>query len=448
MRWRGVALGVAVVVGAAAAAAAPPEGTGAKLRSPDAAERTAGLCELVAATDEDLAAQRRALRPTLQKLLAKDPAPTVRGLAARVLARLEGADALPHLLAAVGAERDPEAEALLVEAFALVPADAARRELLPVARAVDDPRRAALAAEALGALPGGVALDDLVSLLDSGPPWAVAAGACLGLGRIEDLRSIEALLRRLRHPDAAVRSAARESLVLLLGIDCGTEGRRWDDWWAGARDGFKFPDRAPQGPVGRRDVTSDERISDGAATFARFFGIELRGRRIAFVVDYSQSMWGPRRAKAEAELVDAVKGLASTAQFSIVLFNERVWWFRDGPLPARPQEKFDLARYLPEQETKSYTNLHDALEAALGLLGDGAAARAPAPGLDEVVVLSDGVPNRGRIKEPDKILDAIRKLNAGRVRIHAVCLGDEPTDLLPRLAAENGGRYVSHPFPK
>jgi hypothetical protein len=365
-----------------------------------------------------------------------------------VLARTEGDDAIAPLLAAVAAERDAEAERKLPEAFEELPGDAARKAVAQVAFDVADPRRAALAAEALGHLPQDAGLDDLLALLDSAPHWAVATGACLGLGRIADLRAIPALLLRLRHPDPSVRSAARESLVRLTGQDQGTDPVKWETWWKAAKPEFRFPDRGTSGPAMRRDGTADRPTGDGDATFARFFGVELKRRRIAFDIDFSQSMWGARRARAEEELVAAVKGLPSTSTFAVVLFNEKVWWFRDGPLPARPQEKLDLGVYLAEQVTKSYTNIYDALEDTLGLAGIGPAARVPEPGLDELVLLSDGCPNRGKLKEPAKILEAIRALNGGRVVIHAVALGDAPGELLPALARENGGKFVSCPFAK
>jgi hypothetical protein len=250
-----------------------------------------------------------------------------------------------------------------------------------------------------------------------------------------------------------VRSAARESLVRLTSQDQGTDPTKWEAWWDAEKKAFRFPDKAPELPTMRRDGTADHPMGDGDATFARFFGVELRRRRVAFVVDYSQSMWGARRAKAEEELVAAVKGLPTTHTFAVELFNERIWWFKDGPQPARPQEKLDLVAYLAEQVTRSYTNIYDALEEALGLAGIGASVssttgRAPAPGLDELVILSDGYPNRGKITEPKKILEAVRALNAGRVVIDAVALGDGPGELLPALAKENGGKYVVCPFAK
>ena len=38
------------------------------------------------------------------------------------------------------------------------------------------------------------------------------------------------------------------------------------------------------------------------------------------------------------------------------------------PKPALPQQKFDLTTYLPEQKTRSYTNVYDSLTHAFGLL--------------------------------------------------------------------------------
>jgi hypothetical protein len=159
-------------------------------------------------------------------------------------------------------------------------------------------------------------------------------------------------------------------------------------------------------------------------------------------------MWGERRARAERELVDAVKALPSAARVSVILFNERVWSFRAAPVPARPQEKLDLAAFLPELETKSYTNLHDAVETALGLLGAGRFAVRPPPGLDDVIVLSDGVPNRGLFHDEEKLVESLTAMNAGRARIHCVALASDGAALLKRLAAANGGGFASAPVAK
>lgn len=440
---------------AALGAAALLASSGADARArPDAdAERVAEIRSLATADPATLRGDARTARATLRGALAKDRLAEVRVLAARGLLRLDGAGAATWVLDAMAAERDPAAEIGLAQAWEEADGAAARHALFAAADDRRDERRAALCAEALGFVRGGAGADDLLALVGGPCPWPVAAGACLGLAGIREARAAEALLARLRHTDPAVRAAARESLVRLCAVDHGTDPAAWERWWEGARAGFVFPTEgppaeAPSGPADADRGRTSDRPRDGRPTFARFFGIELRGPRVAFVIDFSQSMWGPRRERAERELVAAVKGLPSSASFSVILFNERVWWFRPGPLPARPQEKLDLVRFLPEQETKSYTNLHDAVEEALGLLGVGAARRDPPPGIDEIVVLSDGVPNRGRVRGEDRVVESLTAMNAGRARIHCVSLGEPTTQLLRRLAEANGGRYVVEPIAK
>ncbi len=432
-------------------AAAQSRDAASELRNPDAERRLVALQELATSPPSEGKPDRALLR-RVERMLLKDPDGRVRAAAAPALARAGGAAAAAPLLAALGRELEPAVAESVMRAFAFIPADSARRPLSELAFDPADPRVGCLAAEALGQLAGEAGSADLRALLRSAPHWAVLAGACLGLARTRQPEAVDDLVIRLRHPDAAVRSAARDALILLCGVDHGIDPRAWEEWWEAKREGFAFPELpgSPAGsPLGRADgTTSDDWTAGDRPTFSRFFGIPLRGRRVCLVVDYSQSMWGPRRDKAEEELLDAVKGLSSAASFAVILFNEKVWWFGDGPLPARPQHKFDLAGYLPEQETKSYTNIYDSLERALGLRGVGTQARDPAPGVDEIVVLSDGVPNRGKLKDTERILEAVEALNGGRVRIHTVSLGDEELDLLPALAERNGGKHVRHPFPK
>ena len=91
-------------------------------------------------------------------------------------------------------------------------------------------------------------------------------------------------------------------------------------------------------------------------------------------------------------------------------------------------------RHLKTIEIKSYTNLWGALDAALSLEPD------------EVFLISDGEPNRGRYQLPKEILRELKKRNTRRVPIHCISVvrtvdGDEHVKLLRRVAEEHGGRY-------
>ncbi len=417
---------------------------------------TEGLTALESVPTDEMRAAGRALLPVLVKILGKAKNGRDRGGAARALVRLHVDAANDAVVAALARERDPQTALRLASACRGAEGDHAhlRGRLARIAYD-DDERAAALAVEALGGLPRAVGVDDVLALLTTGPHWAVASGAVRGLAYNRRLDVIPVLLRHLRHPDVSVRAESREALVGLVGQDRGVDPAKWEAWWADNGEVFKFPDRegdappsvSPQGG-GDADPTADDWEPVVRPTFARFFGIALRGRDHAFVIDFSQSMWGPRRDTAQAELIAAVKGLPGRSRFSVILFNEKVWSFSDVPLPASPQAKLDLVRYLPDQETKSYTNIYDSLERAFGLTGVGSQAIDEPVRLDEIVLLSDGIPNRGKIKDSERILEAVTALNTRRLRLHTVSLGDEVLDLLPALAEQNGGRHVHRPFAK
>lgn len=445
----------AVVLGLSGVAVQAADDPYRDLRAQDPDRRRAALIELADRPRAELAEHARRIGPRLRRLLAKDDDPVVRGRAAVVLALSEGAQAADVIGEALAEETDGDAARTLLVAVAELPAEAALAQVSPLAMQVDDLRGAALGAEALGYVGDAAGRAQALALLRAAPRWPVVAGVCLGLSTHPDSRVVDALVQHTRHADPAARAAAVDALARLCGVDHGTDPTRWRRWWDEVRDGYEFPTPRAAADLLREarrpalvEGTTDQVVADGRPTHARFFGIELRGRRIAFVIDYSQSMWGAPREKAEAELVAAVKGLPSDREFSVILFNEHVWWFGDGPKPALPQQKFDLTTYLPEQKTRSYTNVYDSLTHAFGLLGDGPDAREDRPGVDEIVFLSDGEPNRGRIKDPDRILEAITELNRGRVVLHTVSLGASELDLLPELAARNGGRHVAHPFPE
>jgi hypothetical protein len=61
----------------------------------------------------------------------------------------------------------------------------------------------------------------------------------------------------------------------------------------------------------------------GAGTV--FFGTELRAKRIAYVIDYSQSMKGKREQLMRAELEKSVRGLNPMMQFQLIFFCGPAW---------------------------------------------------------------------------------------------------------------------------
>jgi HEAT repeat protein len=419
------------------AAAALAEG----VRSEDPIRRREAL-ERVCLDARSLAADdAERLRGVLGRRLGAERVPDLRALVVRAFGRLGGESALEPLLAALGSEEEPAPQAALVDAFADLPAAAAARALSKAAFGDGDPRARALAAEALGRVPGESALRALLALSETTHPWPVQAAVLLGLSLRQDPAAVDAVLAGLRATDPAVRAAAREGAERLLGEDLGPDAAPWEERWKRDRAGWVPPATRPAearvaGP------TAGER-PEGRTT-ARFYDIPVSGGRVAFVLDCSQSMWGEKAETSRAELEAAVKGLRSSQRFGVVLFHEKVWTWRPDLVPAAPAQKWAFARTLPGLPTKSYTNIHDSLERAFAWAGEGRRAVEDPPGLDEVFFLSDGEPNRGRLRDPDRIAAAVKEwAAASRVRVHCVALGERPAaGLLEAIARESGGRFV------
>lgn len=73
-----------------------------------------------------------------------------------------------------------------------------------------------------------------------------------------------------------------------------------------------------------------------AGNQARFFGIEARGNRFAYVIDVSGSMEGERAKSMKTALIASIENLSDEASFAIILYNDRAvaltgdGWVRSG----------------------------------------------------------------------------------------------------------------------
>ncbi len=138
---------------------------------------------------------------------------------------------------------------------------------------------------------------------------------------------------------------------------------------------------------------------------------------------------------ANSQLVRAVKGLPSGSQFAVIYFNEFVKPWRHRLSRADPITKELLVRDLEQVVIKSYTNLFGAIELALSFR------------VEEIFVISDGEPNRGRKILPRDILTELKKLNRRKTPIHTISVvrtvdGDDHVPLLRRIAEQSGGKSV------
>lgn len=194
------------------------------------------------------------------------------------------------------------------------------------------------------------------------------------------------------------------------------------------------------------------------------FGLVLTGRSVLFVIDISGSMKAldqpPQRIDiARKGLRKAIGSLGASARFGLMTFSSDIHYWQDEPARANPSSRTDAfdwmyKRLLCRGSTNTFLALMRAIRSA--------------EQYDTVVLITDGVPNGGRLESVEDVLAKMRELNRyGQLRIHTVALtfgrpraielrGDQPSPQSPRrtqeflrlLAEQNGGKtkVIARPF--
>ncbi len=146
----------------------------------------------------------------------------------------------------------------------------------------------------------------------------------------------------------------------------------------------------------------------------------------------------------DSGLLKATPGMIKATKSNLARVIKELDSLRPEPLPMGRQQ-----RDAPHGWLRGQTNMHGGLRKAFSLRAKGFATRheyvdleAMAQGCDTIFLLSDGAPGAGKYIATKDILRAVRRLNqTRRIAIHGISIGMD-SDLLKRLAAENGGRYA------
>ncbi len=321
-----------------------------------------------------------------------------------------------------------------------------------------DPETRAVAMGSLALAPKSTAAMDalLAGLKDRDS--SVRNVALRAIGRVRYKPMVAALIDAMgttRDPSFQVK--VLETLATVTGQNMGLVTEDWTKWWDFNKAEFEFPTGEAEGAT--KQIARD----------LSYFGIEVSSKRLGFLVDISSSMrqvvpvkegsleededeTGGGRTKVrkrkkkgddkvkdgkamkidvlKRELTRLLKKLPSDTALNIICFDAtyKAWQKKLQPLYGRGRSK--AVDYVQNLNTGSGTNVFDTLEFAL-----------KDKRVDTIYLLTDGVPTRGRIKNPDAILAEIRKQNRVRaVTIHTIAFG-EKSALLEKLAAENGGQY-------
>jgi HEAT repeat protein len=264
--------------------------------------------------------------------------------------------------------------------------------------------------------------------------WQVRLMAIQGLGRVRVRRAVIPLVDRLeKEKHQRLKRAIAETLSRITGQSLYDLIELWRRWLKEHGETFSVPDEIPE-----RAPTA------GPGGAGGFYGIPVTSDRIVFVIDQSGSMSSPcsggsgdetasRTAldEAVAQTLGVVRSLAKSALVNIVMFESDIHAWRNKLVTLTNQARASLQRFLADQRPMGGTNLYDGLEMALLM-----------DGVDTIYLLSDGCPGSGKYVETEAILHAVQRLNRTRmITINCVSLGWS-SDLLKRLAKQNGGSYA------
>jgi len=294
----------------------------------------------------------------------------------------------------------------------------------------------------------------------------------------ESVPCLIALLERFKNEPSLIRA---ESLTAALrqranAVACTLTGAffpmdrpdQWREFWE--REGHKIQvDKIAA-------EASAKQAKKGYTVTGEFFGIPVSGRRVVFIIDVSRSMLWPmpqqgegtatdRKAgqvrkidKAKQELLKAVESLPPQNKFNVVFYSNEVRrWQKKKLVPATPSNKKSLASTLSREKADGGTNLFGGLKMGLELKSLVYGGRYDTS-VDEIFVLSDGVPTVGDVIEMDEILRLVAETNRySGVRINAIYLGShsderhpgnrgkserEGGEFMKQLAEQNDGKFV------
>lgn len=188
--------------------------------------------------------------------------------------------------------------------------------------------------------------------------------------------------------------------------------------------------------TGAGDVDTDA----GGAVFesdggARFFGVEARGSRFAYVLDVSGSMQEDQRWPALRGAVNqSVRGLQQHAHFAIFLYSNEAWPLGTGDwVNATDRAKARTINQFNTITPQGGTAPIPAFELVFRL--------EPKP--DAIYFMTDGVFASRDKEDIVRVLGRLNRADGRRVPIHCITLiEDGSAEVMERIARMSGGTYT------
>ena len=161
-------------------------------------------------------------------------------------------------------------------------------------------------------------------------------------------------------------------------------------------------------------------------------------KNIIFVLDKSGSMSGTKMEQLKSAFSDIIQSLDQCDTFNVIMFDSYIELYSEEPVPASNENRTGAMEYVNKAIASGCTNLYDGTAQALAQLSK--ALWEGNQNMPMVIMLTDGLANRGAFVSSLAIQDNIKKLNDFDATLYCLGFGDDVDfDLLNNLAFDNNG---------
>ncbi|MBL9132111.1 MAG: VWA domain-containing protein [Verrucomicrobiaceae bacterium] len=310
---------------------------------------------------------------------------------------------------------------------------------------IKNPQRVAMAIQGLGFFEDNpdVVVERIGALLHVDSPHVIRACAADSLGGMKHPKAVDALIPHVE--DEAVGARAVRSLYRLTGQHFDADpARQWAAWRAAnAAIGFKMHTTADFDNFLKLQALLKP-ADDAAMNMSTFYGIDVRGKGILFILDVSGSMTiDDRISKLRAQMGNILIILESRPEklrYGILTFGDRIdSCFPRGIADNKGENRRKAQRFVDDLRADGGTPMVEALTHAMKKV-------LPDANLDTIFFLSDGQPSDGT---PEMVLDLTRQIHQRfQVRFNTISIGEDAPQafgeqtLLQQMAALTGGIFT------
>lgn len=284
------------------------------------------------------------------------------------------------------------------------------------------PQRIAMAVQGLGYFEDNpdVVVMRIGTLLAPACPHVIRACAADALGGMRHLKAVEALIPLVE--DDAIGPRVARSLYRLTGQHFDQQPQtQWRDWLKESGGKIDFKMHAAADFENFLKMQALVKPDDGQMNMSTFYGIDVRGKGLLFILDVSGSMtFEDRISKLRAQMQNILTLFSSrpgSMRYGITTFGADIEsCFPRGIMDNSDESRRRATRFVEKLQAGGGTPMVEVLTHAYTRVLPGA-------DIDTIFFLSDGQPSDGT---PEMVLEITRKIfQRYQTRFNTISIGED-----------------------